>query len=84
MKDRIIGEQLTVKSAPLRWIHDKPERILYVEKFTEAYAETASDSEASCPVCPENNQKSGEKTIIHEAEPASQQTENNLKMESGM
>lgn len=43
MKDRITGEQLTVKSAPLRWIQDKLERILGAETF-------ASDSEASCPV----------------------------------
>lgn len=53
MKDRITGEQLTVKSAPLRWIQDKLERILGAEKLTEAYAETACDSEASYPVCPE-------------------------------
>lgn len=58
-------------------------RIVYVETLTKGYAETASDPEASCPVCLENYKKPDEETVMAGAERASQQTEKPLKIGCG-
>lgn len=48
MKVNVTRKWVYVDSTPLRWFKKNLERILIVGTLTEAYAQTASDPEASC------------------------------------